>query len=147
MKLILKDNVEKLGKMGAVVNVADGYGRNYLLPKGLAMLANKGNMKEIDRLKKMQLKKEEKLVVELKELAVKLASNSYTINKKVGEEGKLFGSVTKADIADVLAQEGFSIDKKKILLDEPIHTLGVFPVKIKLYHDVETEVKIWVVEE
>lgn len=147
MKVILRENLKNLGKIGEVVSVADGYARNYLLPKGLVMVATKGSVIVIEKEKASKKRKEDKLIKEMQDFAAKMNEKSYSIARKVGENDKLFGSVTTADIAQVLQEQGFDIDKKKILLDEPIHALGMFPVKVKLCHEVEAEIKVWVVKE
>lgn len=148
MKVILKEYIDALGNVGDIVNVADGYARNYLLPKSLAVIANEANVKVVEQQKSAVLKQEEKITVEMKSVAEKLKKEeSLNIKCKVGEEDKLFGSVTSADIANILKEKGYEVDKKQILLDAPLNSLGVFPVKIKLYKGVEAEIKVWIEKE
>ncbi len=149
MKVILRQNIETLGNMGEVVTVKDGYARNYLLPRGMAYVASKGNMRVLEeertRLQvKMnrELKDAEKVAAELEK-----HENAITIAMQVGEEDKLFGSVTKDMIAEKLAEKGFNIDRRKIEIDEPIKTLGIYTVKIRLHTDVTAKVKVWVVRQ
>ncbi|MBN1449319.1 MAG: 50S ribosomal protein L9 [Bacteroidetes bacterium] len=149
MKVILRQNIETLGNMGEVVTVKDGYARNYLLPRGMAYVATKGNMRVLDeertRLQvKMnrQLKDAEKVAAELEK-----HENAITIPMQVGEEDKLFGSVTKEMITEKLAEKGFSIDRRKVEIDEPIKVLGIYTVKVRLHTDVTAKVKVWVVRQ
>jgi large subunit ribosomal protein L9 len=145
MKVILRQDVDELGLEGAIVNVKEGYGRNYLIPKGFGLIANNANIKLIE----MQKKKIEANRVKVKEDAEKIAreleSLVITIAQKVGEEDKLYGSVTSMDIADEIEKKGISIDRKKIVLDKPIKTLGEFEVKIKLHSQVVGTVKVAIV--
>lgn len=147
MKVILRESVSQLGHRGDVVDVADGYARNYLLPKGLALPATLQNMKLLERERKTEetnlLKEEEKA----EEMVSRLQKVSLTIRKKAGEQDVLFGSVTTAEIAEALKQEGLEIDRRKIIIEEPIKRLGLYSVKIKLHSEVMGEVKIWVVKE
>jgi large subunit ribosomal protein L9 len=146
MKVILNDDVKNLGKMGEVVNVSDGYARNFLLPKKLAVEANTKNLKEFEHNKKIIKEKAVKLRESFKSVADKLSLLSLTIKAKTGEDDKLFGSVTNMNIADALASEGYDIDKKKIVM-EPIKRLGEYSVTIKLPADLSAEVKVNVVQE
>lgn len=147
MRLILRMDVQPLGKRGDVVKVAPGYGRNYLLPKGLAYEYSDANVKRIEKERKIlevvQLKEKQ----EAEDLARRIAAVSCTIVKKVGENDTLYGSVTSAEIGEALQKEGFSIDKRKILLDEPIKALGIYAVPIKIHPEVPCELKVWVVKE
>jgi large subunit ribosomal protein L9 len=147
MKVILRENLKNLGDIGTVVKVADGYARNYLLPRGFAAVVTEGTIKAIEKEKTSKRRVEEKLVNDLKALAEEISSKSYSISKKVGEEDKLYGSVTSGDIAESIKANGFDIDKKQIELDSPIASLGVHAVKIKLQKGVEAEIKLWVVKE
>ncbi len=147
MKVILREDVPNLGETGEVVNVANGYGRNYLIPKGLAAQATTENIKAMAQDKGLFRKKEEKRVEEARELADKLQKVVCTFPMKSGEGDKLFGSVNSADIAQVLERQGIGLDRKKISLDHPIKNLGVFTVLVKLHPEVSTEVKIEVVKE
>ncbi|PKL51631.1 MAG: 50S ribosomal protein L9 [Nitrospira bacterium HGW-Nitrospira-1] len=147
MKIILGEDVKNLGRMGEVVNVTDGYARNFLFPKKLAVEANTKNLKEFEHNKKVIIEKAAKLKDSFKSVADKLSSLSLTVKAKTGEDDKLFGSVTNMDIAEALALEGFDIDKKKIIIDEPIKRLGEYSVTIKLHHDLSAEVRVQVVQE
>ncbi len=147
MRIVLREDVEKLGTRGDVVTVADGYARNYLLPQKMAFLATGENLKRVEKEKKV-LKL--RLIQERDDaqiLAEKMASISCTIVKKAGEEETLYGSVTSADIASALEKEGILMDKRKVLLAEPIKALGIYTVPVKLHPEVDAEVKVWVVRE
>ncbi|HLV10686.1 MAG TPA: 50S ribosomal protein L9 [Halanaerobiales bacterium] len=146
MEVILKEDVKKLGKRGEVVKVADGYGRNYLIPRGLAEEATTGNVKQLKNKLKAKKRKISVQIAEAKELAEKLEAEKYEISVKAGEKGRLFGSVTTKDIADLVEKAGYNIDKRKIDLDEHIKSLGVHKVKVKLVEDVEAILNIEVVE-
>ena len=147
MKVILTQAIDKLGKAGDCVNVADGYARNYLLPKNIAKEATPGNMKNLEALKKKQAIDDENKLKEAKALADKMAALSITISAKAGEEEKLFGSVTTEMVSDALKAEKIFIDKKDIILDEPIKKLGVYQVGIKLHPEAKALLRIWVVKE
>ena len=145
MQVILKQDVTALGKAGDVVKVADGYGRNYLVPQGLAAEVNSRNIRIIEQEKKQILQKMERERKKAEGFAAQLSEVVCTIARKVGEQDKLFGSVNTKDIEESLAQQGRVIDRKNIGLDEPIKTLGEFPVKIKLSAGVSAEIKVIVV--
>lgn len=147
MKVILKEEVKQLGDMGQVVNVSNGYARNYLIPRGLAVEANEKNIKSLEHEKKVIEEKLRKIRNSAQELSNKIANMSIIIKAKSGEEGKLFGSVTSMDIAEQLKNEGFEIDKKKILLEEPIKRLGKYTVTIKLHSDILSQLNIEVLPE
>ncbi len=147
MMLILRNDVDHLGRRGEVVKVKPGYGRNYLLPKGLAYEYNEANLKRVEKERKILEIQRVKERGEAEELAQRIASVSCTIVRKVGESETLYGSVTNADISEALLKEGFSIDKRKILLEEPIKALGIYEVRLRLHPDVEGQVKVWVVKE
>lgn len=147
MQVILKTTIEKLGREGDVVNVADGYARNYLIPHKLAIEATEKNRRALEHEKKIELDREVKHKKDAERLASELANVSCTIKVKAGENDQLFGSVTNADIAEVLAEQGYTIDRKKIILEEPIKELGVFTVPIKVYQDITANIKVWVVKE
>jgi len=144
IQLILRADMENLGKLGDVVAVKPGYGRNYLIPQGLAMLASPGNLKvfELER-KKLQAKMDS-LRGQASDLAAKLADATVTIEVRVGEGDKLYGSVTSAMIADGLEAQGLVVDRKKIVLDDPIRTLGVHEVEVKLHAGVRGLVRVLV---
>lgn len=146
MKVILIEDVKNVGSIGEVVQVKQGYARNFLFPKNLAKPATEANQKVIEGIKKkrqLALVREKKAAEELKE---KLSLVSCTISVEAGDDDKLFGSVTAQDIARAFEEEGFSIDKRKIMLDEPIRKLGVYNVTVKLHAEVSGEVKVWVVK-
>ena len=146
MKVILRKKVEKLGASGDVVEVRDGYGRNFLLPRGIALPATDVSVKRIELEKRLEISMEEKELKCAKDKVLKLSSSSLTIPVTVGEDDKLFGSVTSLDIAKALEQEGIEIDRHDILLDEPIKKLGVYQIQMKLHPEVVATVKVWVVK-
>jgi len=146
MKVILIEDVKSIGSIGDVVQVKPGYARNFLFPKNLARLATEANQKAIEEIKK---KKEQALTREKKAaegLKQKLSLVSCTISVEAGDDDKLFGSVTTQDIASAFEEEGFSIDKRKIVLEEPIKKLGIYNVAVKLHPEVSGEIKVWVVK-
>ncbi|MCX8026970.1 MAG: 50S ribosomal protein L9 [Thermodesulfovibrionales bacterium] len=147
MQVILKEDVKNLGKAGEVVTVKDGYGRNFLLPRGLAIDATLKNIRQLEHQKRMILQRAKKLANDAQSLADRLSSVSVTIFAKAGEEDRLFGSVTSADISESLKQHGFEIDKKKIILEEPIKRLGEHTVKVKLHPEISVELKVVVNKE
>ena len=144
-QIILTAPVDNLGAEGDTVTVADGYARNFLFPKGLAMPATAGNLRRVESLRK---KREATLATQhedAKAVAAKLVKQSYTITAAAGEDGKLYGSVTAADISEALKKEGIEVDRRKIVMEHPIRELGVYDVDVKLHPEVATKVKIWVV--
>jgi large subunit ribosomal protein L9 len=147
MKVILMEDVHKLGQAGAQVSVADGYARNYLIPRKLAVGASPAKQAIFDNEAKARVKKKEREKQELVALAAKLASLQLTISRLAGEDDKLFGSVTNGDIADALAKEGHKIDKRGILLDEPLKALGIHDVTLLLHPQVQAKIKVWVVKQ
>ncbi len=147
MKVILKEDIESLGKAGDAVKVADGYARNYLVPKGLAVEASGRNVKVIEQEKKIVLQKLEKQKKTAEAMAAKAAGVVCTIKRRIGEQDKLFGSVHAKDIEAVLKENGIDVDKRWIVLEEPIKALGEFPVKIKFPGGVAAEIKVSVVAE
>jgi large subunit ribosomal protein L9 len=146
MQVILQEDVPNLGKAGEVVSVREGYGRNFLLPKQKAVVAEPGNLRALEHQKKVVAARQLKLKKESEELAKKLAAVSLTIGREAGEEDKLFGSVTSKDIIDALRAEGFLIDRHHLQLPEPIKQLGIFDVPVKLHAEVTGTVKVWVVK-
>ena len=146
MKVILQKDLDKKGLMGDIIDVSDGYARNYLIPKGIAKLAQTSNVKALEHTKKIIQDKVNKEIKEAEKIAEKLSAHSCTITKKVGEEEKLFGSVTAADIEEVLKKDGFDINKKNILLEEHIKALGVYTVPVKVHPEVKANLKVWVVK-
>lgn len=147
MKVILRENFEPLGKIGDVVEVKEGYARNYLLPRKIAYTAIKGNLKAFEEEKKNIEKKAKQEVAAAEALASEIEKVSVTIPVQVGEEDKIFGSVTTQMIADALKEKGYDIDKRKIEIEEQIKTLGIYGVNIKLHSDIGTKIKVWVVRE
>jgi large subunit ribosomal protein L9 len=147
MKVILRKNFENLGEVGAVVEVKDGYALNYLIPRQIAYLATEGNIKALQEEKKQSAAKEVKELEAANKLKEELEKASISIMVKVGEEEKLFGSVTAQDISAALSAKGYDIDKRKIDLTEPIKSLGIHDVNVKLHPKVTAVVKTWVVKE
>ncbi|MBS3945767.1 MAG: 50S ribosomal protein L9 [Melioribacter sp.] len=147
MKVILRKNFDQLGKVGDVVNVKDGYARNYLIPRQIAYQATAGNIRALEEEKKQIVKKEVKELESAQKLASELEKISITIPVKVGEEDKIFGAVTHQMIADAINEKGFEIDKRKIDITEQIKALGIYTVSVKLHPSVTAAVKTWVVRE
>ncbi len=147
MKIVLRQDYEPLGTAGEIVNVKTGFARNFLIPKGYAMLATDKNLKRYENDQKQLHWLQEKEKRQSEELAKTLENVSCTITVQVGEEDKMFGSVTSQNITEALEAQGYTIDKRKILLEEPIKSLGIYSVPIKLHADVEAKVKVWVVKE
>jgi len=147
MEVILRQAVESVGKPGDVVDVKAGYARNYLLPRGLAFLATEGNKKRITMEKARLEAAENERIGAAQSIANKLEQVSLTFSARVGEEEKLFGSVTAADIAQQLHAQGFEIEKRQIDLHEPIKSLGVYKVPIKLHAEVKPEIRVWVIKQ
>ncbi len=142
MEVILKEDVDNLGHRGDVVKVADGYGRNYLLPRKLAMQATENNKAVIEQMKAAAARRAATEKAQAEALAVKLEPLALSFIRKAGEHGHLFGSVTSADIAAELAAQGFEVDRRKIVLGEPLKSLGEFTVPIRLYREVTARVKV-----
>ena len=147
MEVILKQKIDKLGDVGDMVRVKDGYARNYLMPRGLVVEATPGNVKEVQELKNQIEAREKKTTVYHSEVANQLSKLKLSAPVKVGEDDRLFGSVTAITISELLQEQGFDVDRKDIQLDEPIKSLGVHNVSIKLHTDVETEIKVYVIKE
>lgn len=147
MEIILRQAVENLGKPGDVVKVKPGYARNYLLPHGLAYEATPGNLKRIKQERDRLEAAENARRATAQELAEKVEKVSLTFSARVGEEGKLFGSVTATDIAQQLEAQGLHIEKRQIDLHEPIKALGVYRVPVRLHADVKPEVRVWVIKQ
>jgi len=146
MDVLLKTTIDKLGGIGDVVAVRDGYARNYLLPTGRAVMVNKSNLESIERDRQSALADEVARVGGLKELSEQIAAVSITIEGKANEEGHLFGSVTASQIADALSEKGLPIEEKMIRLENPIKEIGTFDVTVHLHADVEVVTKVWVVQ-
>ncbi|MFZ0212057.1 MAG: 50S ribosomal protein L9 [Candidatus Acidiferrales bacterium] len=147
MEIILQEDVEKLGTRGQVVNVKEGYARNYLLPRKLAVAADASNMKRLEKMRASFAKKEATERESAQKQADQLSTVAVKLTRKAGENEQLFGSVTSGDIADALKAQGYEIDKRKIQLDVPIKTMGEFPITLKLYRDVTATVKLTVERE
>jgi large subunit ribosomal protein L9 len=147
MEVILREEVDKLGHRGALVKVADGYARNYLLPKKLAVAATEANRKIVEQEREAWLRKEAKLKTDAEDLAKLISGISLTFRQKVGENDHLFGSVTAKDIAEALERQNFHLDRRKVVLEEPIKTLGEHRVTLRLHRDVSTEIPVLVEKE
>lgn len=147
MEVILREDIEKLGSRGQMVKVAPGYARNFLLPRRMAVAATEANKKIVEQERQAHLRKEAKQHAEASDLAKLMGAVEVTIAQKAGENDQLFGSVTAGDIAVALEKLGYSIDRKKVHLEEPIKTLGDFKASIRLHKDVSTEVPVHVVRE
>ena len=146
MQVILLERVAKLGQMGDVVDVKSGYARNFLVPRGLAIIADERNVRKLAHFKRIADARSAKLLKEAKGLAERLAATAVSIRRESGEEGKLFGSVTNRDIAEALNAEGFEIDKRMITLEEPLRNIGVFTVPVKVHSQVEASAKVYVIQ-
>jgi large subunit ribosomal protein L9 len=136
MRVILRENVQNLGKIGDVVTVADGYGRNFLLPRNLAMLANERNVKELQHLHRIAGVRLEHARVESLTVADRMRGQRITVKKHAGDDGRLFGSVTPREIVDLLAERDFMVDRRDLSVKEPIKALGTFEVEVRLHHSV-----------
>ncbi len=147
MEVILQEKIDKLGDVGDVVRVKDGYARNYLMPRGLVVEATPGNVRAVEDLKGQIASREKKATAHLRELADKLSKLKLSAPVKVGEDDRLFGSVTAITISELLQEQGHEVDRKAIDLDEPIKTLGVHSVPVKLHPEVEAEIKVYVIKE
>ena len=147
MLVILRENVENLGRIGDLVNVSEGYARNFLLPRKLVAIADKGNVKMIENQKKILEKKRLAAKGQAIDLAKKINDATVTISRKVGENDKLFGSVSTSDIANALKKAGHSVEKRMIKLAQPIKALGVHNVIVEFESDVSATVKVWVAKE
>jgi len=147
MDVILREDVEKLGTRGQLVKVAPGYARNFLLPKRMAVPATEANKKIVEQERQAHLRKEAKLASEASDLGKMIGAVSITIHQKAGENDQLFGSVTAKDIAEALEKQGYAIERRKIILEEPIKTLGEFKVPIRLHREVTAEVTVTVAKE
>ncbi|MFH1727631.1 MAG: 50S ribosomal protein L9 [Pseudomonadota bacterium] len=147
MKVILTEKYKDLGEAGDIIEVKDGYARNFLIPKKIAFLADGKNVTAISHKKMLIDHKKQKLILEAKDLATKIETISLTISKKVSENDLLYGSVTTKEIEKSLEQEGINVDKKNIIIDDQIKKLGVYNVKVKVASEVEAKLKVWVVEE
>lgn len=147
MEVILREDVDKLGARGEMVKVAAGYARNFLLPRRLAVAATESNKKIVEQERQAHLRRDAKEVADATDLGKMMANLSVTISQKAGENEQLFGSVTSKDIADLLEKQGYTIERRKIVLPEPIKTLGEFKVPLRLHRDVTTEITVHVTKE
>lgn len=147
MRIILRQDIETLGNIGEIVNVKPGYARNYLIPNQMAYFATQGAINKIEQEKKQYLIKMSEVKADAEKLAEKFDELQVTIAMKVGEEGKLYGSVTTQMIANELAIQGYQVDKRDVTIVDQIKTLGVFQVKIKLHPEVQANLKVWVIGE
>jgi len=145
MKVILTQEVSSLGTIGDIVNVRNGYARNFLLPRGLAAVANEANQAQLAHHKRVLEKRREKALAEAKSLAAKIEKISVTVAKQVGEDEKIFGSVTTGELEDLLKAEGVDVSKKEISLLEEVKKVGVYSAQVKLHKDVVAKFKVWVV--
>ena len=146
MEVILTKDVEKLGKAGEAVKVKDGFGRNFLIPRGLAVFSNAANLKKLEAEKQKRLQQQEKAKSVAGQLKDKLANLSLTLAVLTHEDEKLYGSIGEAEIVGALKEEGFDIDKNAVVLKEPIRTLGIFEVPLVLHPEVSAKIKVWVVK-
>jgi large subunit ribosomal protein L9 len=145
MQVILRDRIENLGNAGDVVEVKPGYGRNYLIPKGLAYEATQANVRRLEAERAAQGRRDTETLTAAREQASTIEAVSLTFHARAGQEGKLFGSITSADIAEKLTEQGIQIDRRSIELDEPIKSLGVHNVPVRLHPQVRPEFKVWVI--
>jgi len=146
MKVILIADEDNLGSVGQILNVKDGYARNYLIPKKKALPATPENLQKLERMRKQIEAQKARTLAEAQAIALRIESVSVTLPRQAGENEKLFGSVTSMDIERALQEEGIELDRKKIQLPEPIKSLGIYPVLIKLHPEVTAQVKVWVVQ-
>ena len=147
MDVILREDVDKLGTRGQLVKVSPGYARNFLLPKHLAVAATESNKKIVEQERQAHLRREAKEVADATDLGKMMTDVSITISQKAGENEQLFGSVTSKDIAEALEKQGYTIDRRKVALEEPIRTLGEYKVPLRLHREVTTEITVHVVKE
>ena len=147
MELLLKNTIEHLGKTGDVVDVKPGYARNYLFPRGMAVMVTKSNIAEVELARKNAIAEEEARLAGLKDMASKLGEVSITIEGKANDEGHLFGSVSAAQIAESLREKGVPVEDKQVRLEHPIKEIGVYDVIVHLHAEVESQIKVWVVQQ
>jgi len=147
MKIILREDVDSLGQAGETLDVKDGYARNYLIPQKLAYPATRSFSRIFNEEKKLRDNRDARATVQAEQVAAKLGNLSLETTVKVGEEDKVFGAVTAADIAELLAAKGYEIDKRNILLEEPLKALGIYNVPVKVAPEIKAEVKVWVIKE
>jgi large subunit ribosomal protein L9 len=147
MEVILREHVDNLGKRGEIVKVADGFARNYLLPRKLALPATEGNRRHVERERKIMESREAQEKAGAEAIATRLATVDIAISRRVGDTEQLYGSVTAADIVDFLKSKGFEVDRRKLILPEPLKALGEFDVPLKLHREVTVPLKVKVVKE
>ena len=147
MKLILREDVDKLGESGDIVEVRAGYGRNYLIPQGKAIMATDGALKQVERMREQAERRAELTVERAQDMAERLETTSVTIPVEVGEDERIHGSVTTQDVADALAERDVDIDKRKITIEQDIKTLGEYTATISLISEIKAQIKVWVVKE
>lgn len=147
MMVILQQDVPHLGRVGEIVKVRDGYGRNFLVPHGMAVVADERNVRRLEHQKREAAAKASRILADAKAAAEKLGQTAVSIKMQAGEEGKLFGAVTNRDIVDALLAEGVEIDRRQVELAEPIKQIGVFSVPVRLHPDVEAAVKVYVIQQ
>ena len=147
MQIILREDIDTLGAAGDTVTVKDGYARNYLIPRNLAYPATRSYSKVFEEEKRQKANRDARMNAQAEETAAKLGNLSLEASVKVGEEDKVFGAVTAADIATLLEEKGYKVDKRDILLEEPLKALGIYNVPIKVSSEIKAEVKIWVIKE
>ncbi len=146
MKVILREDIEDLGQAGEVIEVKSGYGRNFLFPRNMAIPATKANLKAIGEVSRQKDQRERKNRREADKIKESIEKLSISTEVQVGEEDKLFGSVTNADVAKLLGTEGVTVDKRAVLMEEPIKALGVYTIPVKIAKDVTADLKLWVVK-
>jgi len=146
MKVILKEDVKGLGKLGEIVEVSNGYSRNFLIPHKKAIEATVHNIKTVEHKKKELEEKMKQSLHEVEALSKKMSEMSVTVARQVGEGEKMFGSVTNADIAEAIGKEGITVDKHQIILEKPIKELGLFHIPVKLHPEISAEIKVWIVK-
>ncbi|MBU0712094.1 50S ribosomal protein L9 [bacterium] len=146
MRIILLQDFESLGNAGEQIDVKDGYARNFLFPKGLALKADKNSIKRFQEMARLKDKKKDRALKQSRELAEKLQAISLTVPVQVGEEDRVFGAVTSIEIAQQLKDKGYDIDKRQIILEEPIKALGIFEIPIKLHSEITASIKLWVIK-
>jgi len=146
MKIVLKEDVEKLGEAGEVVTVKDGFGRNYLIPTGKAIMATPGAIRAIEEEARQRSRKVEATIQNAQQLASQLEGTSITVSMTAGEDGKIFGTVTTQQLTDALNEKGFDIDRKKVSIDEDVKTLGEYTASIDVFKDIKATLKFWVVK-
>jgi large subunit ribosomal protein L9 len=145
MRVILKSEVPHLGDAGDIVKVAAGYGRNFLLPRGLAIPASEGSVRELEHQQRIAAAIKRKQLAGAQELAAKLENSAVSIRREAGDDDRLFGSVTNRDVAEALAAEGIEVDRRAIVIDEPIRAIGLFTLPIRLHREVSASVRVYVI--